>query len=77
MNNDWKFSEAYSAKQTVLGAAEDCVGLPMETSKFTNFTQEQYDALYTAIVDGTLVVDDSFDAEVHPATSNVTVDYQS
>ena len=77
MNNDWKFSEAYSAKQTVLGAAEDCVGLPMETSKFTNCTQEQYDALYTAIVDGTLVVDDSFDAEVHPATSNVTVDYQS
>lgn len=77
MNNDWKFSEAYSAKQTVLGAAEDCVGLPMETSKFTNFTQEQYDVLYTAIVDGTLVVDDSFDAEVHPATSNVTVDYQS
>ena len=77
MNNDWKFSEAYSAKQTVLGAAEDCVGLPMETSKFTNFTQEQYDALYTAIVDGTLVVDDSCDAEVHPATSNVTVDYQS
>ncbi len=77
MNNDWKFSEAYSAKQTVLGAAEDCVGLPMETSKFTNFTQEQYDALYTAIVDGTLVVDDSFDTEVHPATSNVTVDYQS
>ena len=76
MNNDWKFSEAYSAKQTVLGAAEDCVGLPMETSKFTNFTQEQYDALYTAIVDGTLVVDDSFDQNVTPAVSAITVSYE-
>lgn len=76
MNNGWKFSEAYSAKQTVLGAAEDCVGLPMETSKFTTFTQEQYDSLYQQIVDGTLVVDDSFDTAVTPAVTNVTVDYQ-
>ena len=76
MNNGWKFSEAYAGKQTVLGAAEDCVGLPMETSKFTNFTQEQYDTLYQEIVDGTLVVDDSFDTAVTPAVTNVTVDYQ-
>lgn len=76
MNNGWKFSDAYAAKQTVLGAAEDCVGLPMETSKFTNFTQEQYDALYQEIVDGTLVVDDSFDTAVTPTVTNVTVDYQ-
>ena len=76
MNNDWKFSEAYAGKQTVLGAAEDCVGLPMETSKFTNFTQEQYDTLYQQIVDGTLVVDDSFDTAVTPAVTNVNVDYQ-
>ena len=75
MNNGWKFSEAYAGKQTVLGAAEDCVGLPMETSKFTNFTQEQYDTLYQEIVDGTLVVDDSFDTAVTPAVTNVTVDY--
>lgn len=76
MNNDWKFSEVYAGKQTVLGAAEDCVGLPMETSKFTNFTQEQYDTLYQQIVDGTLVVDDSFDTAVTPAVTNVNVDYQ-
>ena len=76
MNNDWKFSEASAGKQPVLGAAEDCVGLPMETSKFTNFTQEQYDTLYQQIVDGTLVVDDSFDTAVTPAVTNVNVDYQ-
>lgn len=77
LNNGWKFTDAYAGKQTVLGAAENCVGLPMSTSKFTKFTQEQYDAMYAAIVDGSLVIDDSFDADVHPAVTNVTVDYQS
>ena len=76
MNNGWKFTEAYAGKETVLGAAEDCVGLPMETSKFTKFTQEQYDTLYKGIVDGTVVVDDSSDPEVTPEVSAITVDYQ-
>ena len=35
LNNGWKFTETYSGKETKLGAAENCVGLPMETSKFT------------------------------------------
>ena len=77
LNNGWKFTDAYAGKETVLGAAENCVGLPMSTSKFTKFTQEQYDTMYAAIVDGSLVIDDSFDADVHPAVTNVTVDYQS
>ena len=76
LNNDWKFSETYAGKETTLGAAEGCVGLPMESSKFTTFTQEQYDTLFGAIADGSLVVDNSFDAEVKPAVTNVTVDYQ-
>ena len=76
MNNGWKFTEAYAGKETTLGAAEDCVGLPMETSKFTKFTKEQYDALYKSIVDGSLVIDASFDADVHPEVSAITVDYQ-
>ena len=33
--------------------------------------------MYAAIVDGSLVIDDSFDVDVHPAVTNVTVDYQS
>ena len=76
MSNDWTWGETYSGKQAVLGAAEDCVGLPMETSTFTTFTQEQYDTLFQSIVDGTLVVDDSYDQNVTPATSAITVDYQ-
>ena len=77
MNNGWKFSETYSGKETKLGAAENCVGLPMSTSKFTKFTQEQYDSMYASIVDGTLAIDDSFDADVKPAVTTITVDYQS
>ena len=76
MNNGWKFTEAYAGKETKLGAAENCVGLPMETSKFNKFTQEQYDAMYASIVDGTLTIDDSFDTTVTPSVTNVTVDYQ-
>ena len=77
LNNGWKFSETYSGKETKLGAAENCVGLPMATSKFTSFTQEQYDTMYAAIVDGSLAIDDSFDADVKPAVTTITVDYQS
>ena len=76
MNNGWKFTETYAGKETKLGAAENCVGLPMETSKFNKFTQEQYDAMYASIVDGTLTIDDSFDTTVTPSVTNVTVDYQ-
>ena len=76
MNNNWKISDTYAGKTTCLGAAEGCVGLPMETSKFTKFTQEQYDTLYKSIVDGSLVIDASFDADVHPEVSAITVDYQ-
>ena len=76
MNNGWKISDTYAGKTTCLGAAEGCVGLPMETSKFNKFTQEQYDTLFKGIVDGTLVVDNSCDPEVTPEVSAITVDYQ-
>ena len=76
MNNGWTFSDSFAGKETTLGAADDCVGLPMETSQFTTFTQEQYDELFAALVDGSLVVDNSFDTSVTPTVSNVTVDYQ-
>ena len=75
-DNDWKFSDTYAGKETTLGAAEDCVGLPMENSKFTSFSQEQYDKLFNSLVDGSLVVDNSFDTAVTPSVSSITVDYQ-
>lgn len=75
-DNGWKYSETYAGKETKLGAAEDCVGLPMSSSKFTTFTQAQYDTLFKALADGSLKVDDSFDTAVTPKVTNVTVDYQ-
>lgn len=75
-DNDWKFSDTYAGKETTLGAAEDCVGLPMDNSTFTTFSQDQYDKLFASLVDGSLVVDNSFDTEKTPAVSTVTVDYQ-
>ena len=76
MSNGWKHSEKYAGKESTLGAAEDCVGLPMETSQFRKFTEADYEQLMSDMVDGTLVVDNSYDAAVKPAVTNVTVDYQ-
>jgi basic membrane protein A len=77
MNNGWKFTDTYAGKETKLGASQNCVGLPMETSKFNTFSQEQYDTLFKSLSDGSLTVDDSFDTEQKPAVTNVTVDYES
>ncbi|MCR4588256.1 MAG: BMP family ABC transporter substrate-binding protein [Lachnospiraceae bacterium] len=74
--NDWKFSATYAGKETTLGAAEDCVGLPMSTSTFTTFSQEKYDELFKGLADGSLAVDNSFDTAVTPAVSTISVDYQ-
>ena len=74
--NGWKLSDQYAGKESKLGAAEGCVGLPMETSKFRKFTVEDYEKLMIAMSDGSLVVDSSYDSAVKPAVTNVTVDYQ-
>jgi basic membrane protein A len=36
----------------VLGADQDGVALPMATSKFTTFTQADYDAIYAKLASG-------------------------
>ncbi len=76
MNNGWKWTDTYAAKETKLGAADECVALPMETSKFNSFDQAQYDELYAKLLDGSITVDDSCDPAVHPVTTKVTVDWQ-
>lgn len=40
----------------VKNATNDGVALPMSTSRFTTFTQADYDAIYADLVDGTVVV---------------------
>ncbi len=39
-------------QELVLGADVDGVGLPMETSQFTTFTQADYDAIFAKLVAG-------------------------
>lgn len=36
----------------ILGAKDDAVGLPMDTSKFKKFNKEQYDKLYSELKEG-------------------------
>lgn len=49
---------------TTLTAAEDGVQLPMESSKFENFTQEEYDKVFAAIKSGEISVgNDTLGAE--------------
>ncbi len=71
--NDWVWPEAYAGTCQWLGAAENGIGLPMESTRIEGFTQEDYDALYAALADGSVVVDATSDPTVHPKTKNVTV----
>ena len=75
-DNNWKWSEKYSAKETTLGAADGAVSLPMATSKFKTFNQEQYDKLFAGLADGSLVVDNNPASDAQFKTTAVTVDYQ-
>ncbi|MDR2656452.1 MAG: BMP family ABC transporter substrate-binding protein [Oscillospiraceae bacterium] len=47
----------------VLGADRQGVGLPMEASKFTAFTQDDYDAIYAKLVAGEVSLKKDADAE--------------
>lgn len=72
-DNNWTWPEAYSGTCQKLGAAENGIGLPMNSTHIEGFTQENYDAIYEALADGTIVVDDSSDPDVHPETEYITV----
>lgn len=48
----------------VFNAANDGVGLPMDTSKFQSFTQEDYDSIYAAIVAGDITIENDTDKEI-------------
>ena len=43
-------------KTSVFTVANSGVGLPMETSKFEKFNQEQYDAIYKKLADGEITL---------------------
>ena len=76
--NGGKWSADYAGKTAVLGAADNCVGLPTAAAswKFTKFTVDQYKAVYAKLVDKSIVVDNTFEPTVKPTVNLITVDYQ-
>lgn len=50
-------------KALILGAKEDTVGLPMENSIWTNFTQEDYDKVYADVKAGKVEIPTDADAK--------------
>ena len=60
---------------TSLGVESNAVGLPTaeESWRFENFTMEQYDELYQEVLDGTLVVDADYEANLEQDYSNLTL----
>ena len=50
-------------KNIVLGAAEDAVGLPMDTSIFTKFVKADYDKVFAEIKAGTIKISVDTDAK--------------
>ncbi|MDO4264895.1 MAG: BMP family ABC transporter substrate-binding protein [Eubacteriales bacterium] len=59
-------------KTTTFTAANDGVGLPMETSKFEKFTQEEYDAEYKKLADGEITLTSFSEGNTDP-TKDLTL----
>ena len=75
--NSGKWPAAQAGKTAILGAKENCVGLPTaaDSWRLTTFTVEQYNELFKKLQDGTIVVSNAIDME--PAVEYCAVDYQS
>ncbi len=75
-DNNGKWSADYAGKTTVLGAKDDCVGLPTAEGswRLSTFTVDQYNELFAKVKDGTITI--SNDTENAPAVT-ITVDYNA
>ena len=72
------FDGTWEGGSVSLGAAEDAVGLPVETWSLEGFTVEDYEAMKAAIVAGEIVIDDAAaegDPNAKGPWSNAVVDY--
>ena len=75
--NNGTWPEAYAGKTAKLGAADKCVGLPTAEGswRMTNFTVDQYNALFEQVKSGAITISDASDVENPPAV-DIAVDYQ-
>lgn len=63
MLDDYYAGKFPGGQNLTLGAAEEAVKLPMDTSKWAAFTQADYDALYAKLADGSIALKKDTDAE--------------
>jgi basic membrane protein A len=76
MANGGVWSAAYGGTENKLGAAQDCVGLPLDTDswRFSTFTVDEYNMLFEKVKSGEYEISAAID--VAP-TVGITVDYQN
>ena len=74
--NDGKWSADYAGKTAVLGAADDCVGLPTAEGswRLNTFTVAEYEALFEKVKSGEIAISNATDVE--PAVT-IAVDYNA
>ena len=73
---DGKWDAELANKAQNLGAAEDSTGLPTETWRLTNFTVDQYKALFEKIKSGEIVPKDEVPEDVTAGWTKVTIDLE-
>ena len=73
-SNGGKWGADYAGKVVTLGAKDECVGLPTATWSMTNYTVDEYNALYAKVVSGEVAVSNAIDAA--PSVS-IAVDYNA
>jgi basic membrane protein A and related proteins len=57
---DGTWADNYGNNCVTMGAAQNAVGLPVDTWSLENWTVEEYEAMFQQIVDGELVIDDDY-----------------
>ena len=60
-----KWDSDLSGKTQNLGASDDATGIPIATSRFENFTAQQYNDLFAKIKNGTIVPDANVPADAN------------
>jgi basic membrane protein A len=68
------YNDAFPGGETlVFSAANEGVGLPMETSKFNTFSKADYDTIYATLASGAIPRMDTLDPEGSPRVVPVTI----
>ena len=63
MLNDFSAGNFNGGRELMFNSSIDGVGLPMNTARFVNFTQEQYDNIFAQLASGQITVNPSLDME--------------